>query len=330
MRDLAEAEEDLDRELWKGLAELGVVGLHAPENYGGAGLDVLDLAVAAEALGRHAVPGPFLGNALAIRALTLGGSDAQKERWLPGLASGDLLGTVALAEGGGDWAPESWRAEAAETISAAKTFVPHAQHADVILVGSAGGRFALVEKDAAGIRCSAVESSDWTRPLARVEFSGSPAELLPESPELAQNVVDTGLVLLAADAYGGARRLLDMCVDHALNREQCGVKIGSFQGLKHQLADLALEIEPNRGLYWYAAHLLEGAEENASRMASLAKAHNSDRFADTARAAVEIHGGIGFTWEGDVQIWAKRALFDRTFLGAPREHRRRQAELGEW
>ena len=97
VRDLAESEEDSDRELWKGLAELGVVGLHAPENYGGAGLDVLDLAVAAEALGRHAAPGPFLGHSLAIHALALGGSDAQKERWLPGLASGDLVGTVALA-----------------------------------------------------------------------------------------------------------------------------------------------------------------------------------------------------------------------------------------
>ncbi len=330
IRDLAERDTGLDRELWKGLAELGIVGLHAPEAHGGAGLDVLDLACAAEVLGRYAVPGPFLGHVLAIRALTLGGSAAQQERWLPGLASGELVGTVALAEASGGWSPAGWTLDAATRIDGAKTLVPHADHADCIVVGLAGGRLGIVEKGADGFSSSSVEAADWTRPLANVTFRNCAVDLLPDHSDLAQRVIDTGAVLLAADAFGGGKRLLDMCIDYALTREQFGVKIGSFQSLKHELADLALEIEPNRGLYWYAAYLNDREEDEASRLASVAKAHNADRFADIARAAVEIHGGIGFTWEGDVQIWCKRALFDRAFLGAPREHRRRQAELGGW
>lgn len=330
VRDLAEADTALDTELWRGLGELGVAGLNAPEAYGGAGLDVLDLACAAEVLGYHAAPGPFLGHALAIRALDLGGDDAQKERWLPGLASGELVGTVALAETGGEWSPDRWRIRPSERIFGTKTFVPHAKEADLIVVGFAGGRFGLVEGGGGGLACTEVESADWTRPLADLEFFGCGVDLLPENPNAAARVIDTGLVLIAADAFGGSQRLLEMCVDYALTREQFGVKVGSFQALKHQIADLALETEPNRGLYWYAAYLHDRGDDDAMRLAAIAKAHNSDRFADVARSAVEIHGGIGFTWDGDVQIWCKRALFDRTFLGAPREHRRRQAELGSW
>ena len=330
IRDLAEEDTGFDAELWKGLGHLGIVGLHAPEAFGGAGLDVLDLACAAEILGFHAAPGPFFGHALAIRAIALGGSEAQKECWLPGLASGESIGTVALAETEADWSPNTWKVDASPTLSGRKTFVPHADRADLIVVGLAGGRLGVVERGSTGLTCAPIESSDWTRPLVDVEFSNCPVEPLPGGSEVARRVIDTGLVLIAADAFGGGKRLLEMCVDHALTREQFGVKIGSFQALKHQLADLALEIEPNRGLYWYAAYLHDREEDEASRMASLAKAHNSDRFADTARAAVEIHGGIGFTWEGDVQIWCKRALFDRAFLGGPRAHRRRQAQLGSW
>ena len=330
IRELAETDTALDTTLWKGLAELGIAGLHAPEAYGGAGLDVLDLACAAEVLGYHAAPGPFLGHALAIRALALGGSEAQQERWLPGLAAGEFVGTVAFAEAAGGWSPGDWTIEPSETLSGTKVWVPHANRADLIIVGLAGGRLGIVEQGARGLAFAPVESSDWTRALVDVELSSCPVDLLPEDRELARRVVDTGLILLAADAFGGGKRLLDFCVDYVLTREQFGEKIGSFQALKHQLANLALEIEPNRGLYWYAAHLHDRKAEDASRLASIAKAHNCDRFADTARAAVEIHGGIGFTWEGDVQIWSKRALFNRAFLGGPRAHRHRQAELGGW
>lgn len=330
LRALAEGESQCDTELWKALGELGVTGLHVPEVYGGAGLEILDLACVAETLGYHAAPGPFLGHALAIRAIALGASEAQRQRWLPALAAGDAIGTIAFAEEGGSWRPEDWQMPARGNVSGAKVFVPHAGGADVIVVGLSGGRLGIVEKDADGFAHAPIEGADWTRPTGRVECSESPCDLFPENPAVADQVVDAGLVLLAADAVGGAQRLLDLCVEYALTREQFGVKIGSFQALKHQLAEMALQVEPNRGLYWYAAHLQDRGDQNATRLAAIAKAHSSDRFVEVARSAIEVHGGIGFTWECDAQIWFKRALFDRALLGAPREQRRRQAQLGGW
>ena len=141
---------------------------------------------------------------------------------------------------------------------------------------------------------------------------------------------DAGLVLLAADAFGGAQRLLEMAVEYAKTRQQFGVTIGSFQGLKHQLANLAVEIEPARGLYWYAAHAFDHVREESERTAALAKAHLTDVYMQAARDSVEAHGGIGFTWECDVQIYFKRAMFDRAFFGTPATHRERAAALAGW
>jgi alkylation response protein AidB-like acyl-CoA dehydrogenase len=143
-------------------------------------------------------------------------------------------------------------------------------------------------------------------------------------------VRDAALVLLAADAFGGASRLVEASVEYARTREQFGVVIGQFQALKHQLADMALEVEPARGLYWYAAHAFDHVPEEAERSAALAKAHVTDVFMQVARDAVEAHGGLGFTWECDVQIWFKRAMFDRAFLGSPSLHRERAATLAGW
>ena len=141
---------------------------------------------------------------------------------------------------------------------------------------------------------------------------------------------DVALVLLAADAFGGASRCVDMCVEYAKTREQFGVTIGHFQGLKHQLANMAVEVEPSRALYWYAAYAYDHEPDESERSAALAKAHVTDRFMQVARDSVEAHGGIGFTWECDVQIWFKRAMFDRAFLGAPSVHRERAAVLAGW
>ncbi len=260
----------------------------------------------------------------------MGGSEEQKERWLPALATGHVIGTVAFADRGGNWRPDDWQIQANGSLTGVKVFVPEADRADLILVGLAGGRFGIVEKGANGLAHTTIDGADWTRRTATVELSGSACDLLPENPDVTRRVYDTGLILLAADAFGGAQRLLEMCVDYALTREQFGVKIGSFQALKHELADMVLKVEPNRGLYWYAGYLHDRGEEDAPRLAAIAKAHNTDRFMEVARTAIEVHGGIGFTWECDAQIWFKRAMFDRAFLGAPREHRRRQAELGGW
>jgi alkylation response protein AidB-like acyl-CoA dehydrogenase len=330
LRAQFESEDDRSLELWRGLAELGVAGLALPDSYGGAGLGLLELALAAEALGHGAVPGPFLGHALAGLAVALGGSDAQQRAWLPKLAAGECLGSVAFAEADGGSEPEAWTAKANGTASGVKSLVPAAAQADLFVVGVSGGGLALVERGAPGVAVEPVAGADRTRRVGRLSLSVAPCELLPRGVEAAPRVRDAGLVLLAADALGGAARCVELSVEYAKTREQFGVTIGHFQALKHQLADMALAVEPSRALVWYAAHAFDAIPAEAPRAAALAKAHLTDVYMQVARDTVEAHGGIGFTWESDVQIWYKRAMFDRAFLGTPAAHRERAARLAGW
>ncbi len=324
LRARFDAEEAHDPTFWKGQIELGLAGLLIPEPFGGAGLELLDAALVAETLGRAAAPGPFLGHTLAALALARGGSDAQKKTWLPKLATGDVTATVALAEGEGRWMPEQWELQASGSLTGQKHHLPSGAAADLIVVGTAGGGLAIVESAAAGVRLEPYPGADRTRRLDTLHLEGAAFEALPEAGA-AEALRDAGLVLLAADAFGGASRCVEMSVEYAKTREQFGVTIGHFQALKHQLANMALEVEPSRGLFWYAAHAFDHAPEDTARMAAVAKAHLTDRFMAVARDAVEAHGGIGYTWECDVQIWFKRAMFDRTWLGTPGFHRERAA-----
>jgi alkylation response protein AidB-like acyl-CoA dehydrogenase len=331
LRELFEDKDGHDPALWRGLAELGVAGLIVPEAFGGAGLELFDLAVATEALGRAAMPGPFFGHSLACLALALGGSDAQKRAWLPKLASGEAIGTVAFGEAGGIWQPEEWRAQVSgSSLSGSKTASPWARVADLVVVGTAGGGLALVEPKRSGVKIDDMAGVDRTRRIDQLTFEKAACEALPGAAEVAARVRDAGLVLLAADAWAAGHWLVSTAVEYAKTREQFGVTIGHFQALKHQLVAMAVEIEPARALFWYAAHAFDHVPADATRMAALAKAHLTDRAMQVARDAVEAHGGIGFTWECDVQIWFKRCLFDRAFLGTPYVHRERAAQLGGW
>ncbi len=330
LREIFDGDVGLDEGLWRGLAEMGVAGLHLPEEYGGAGLEMLDLAIVSEVVGYMAAPGPFIGHALAGLAIALGGSEAQKQKWLPKLATGDALATVAFGEEGGAWLPDQWTLPRGKQLSGSKSYVIFADHADVIVVGTQGGGLSLVERGAAGLEIKPVDGADRTRRLCHLSFADTPCEELPDGDAAAPRVRDAGLVLLAADAFGGATRLVEMSVEYAKTREQFGVTIGHFQALKHQLADMAVEVEPARGLYWYAAHALDHVQDEAERTAAVAKAHITDRYMQVARDAVEAHGGIGFTWECDVQIWFKRAMLDRAYLGTPAVHRERAAVMAGW
>jgi alkylation response protein AidB-like acyl-CoA dehydrogenase len=322
--------EGHDPSLWKGMVELGLGGLHLPDRFGGAGLGLVDLALAAEVLGHAAAPGPFLGHALAGLAIELAGSDEQRERWLPRLATGQALATVALGEPGGLWQPEEWTLGAGERLTGTKTNVPNAATADLLVVGLAGGRLGLVPRGAQGMAVAPIEGVDRVRRIDAVVFQGTPCEELPGGEAASGRVRDAGLVLLAADAWGAASRLVEMAVEYAKTRQQFGVTIGHFQALKHQLANLSLEIEPARALVWYAAYALDHLPDEAPRSAALAKAHLGERAMQVARDVVECHGGIGFTWECDVQIWFKRVMFDRAWLGTPSLHRERAAKLAGW
>jgi alkylation response protein AidB-like acyl-CoA dehydrogenase len=331
LRDLFNDETGFDPGLWKGLAELGVAGIHLPAEFGGSELEILDLAVVAETLGRHAAPVPFLSHALASLAVVLAGSPDQKKKWLPALASGEKIATIAFSEEGGVWLPEQWTLAGGATLTGTKDRVEAAEHADLFVVGLAGGKLGVVDRGASGVEIQRVESADRTRRFGRIHFEKTPVEVLGAAGiEAATRVCDVGLVLLAADSFGGSDHLVATSIAYAKTRQQFGVTIGSFQALKHQLAEMAIEIEPSRALYWYAAHALDHVPAEASRMASIAKSHLSERFSQVARDATEVHGGIGFTWEGDTQIWFKRAMFDRVMLGTPRQHRDRAAKLAGW
>ncbi|MET1001924.1 MAG: acyl-CoA dehydrogenase family protein [Acidimicrobiia bacterium] len=329
VREVFDAGGGVDPDLWRGLAELGLLGLVVPEEHGGSGFELLDVAVAAEVLGYSVAPGPFTEHVMATIALARGGTDAQKQRWLPGLASGELRATVALAEEGEGWLPHDWEMGSSATLSGTKDWVLHPEGADLIVVGTRRG-LSLVDATSSGIAIEPLDGIDRTRRLATVTFDGVPHEPLDGGADVTRAVLDAGLVLLAADAFGAGLRVLELAVDYANTREQFGVTIGHFQALKHQIADVALEVHPSKGLYWYAAHAYDHVPEDATRFAALANAHITEIAANAGRRAVEVHGGIGYTWEADVHFFLKRAVLDRAYLGTPRALRALVAELNGW
>lgn len=330
LHEIFDSEDGFSAAIWQGLVDMGIPAMCVPEEFGGLNMELLDLATIAEVLGYNATPGPFLGHALATLAIMAAGSDAQKARWLPQLAAGELIGTLACAEAGERWLPDALTMAASTPLNGDKQFVLYARHADLLVVALADGQFAVVEKEAAGITITDLDVADRTRRVFNVNFSNTPAELLAGAPDAAQKVLDAALVLLSADGFGGAARCIDLAVEYAKTRSQFGQVIGKFQALKHQLANMAVDAEPMRGLYWHAAYTYDREPGNASRQAALAKAHIGDRFLQTARDTIEAHGGIGYTWECDTQIMLKRALFNFAYMGIPSQHRRRAADLAGW
>lgn len=325
-----DSEDGFHAALWRQLVEFGAAGTCLPEADGGLGLEMIDLALIAETLGHAAAPTPFFGHALAGLAIAMGGSPAQKAAWLPQLATGQALGTIAFAEGNGEWQPEEWRLAAAPALTGEKQNVPNALEAQIIVVGLAGGALGLVETGAKGVVCERFDSVDRTRRLDMLRFENAAVEMLPEGKAVSGRLRDAALVLLAADAFGGATRCVEMATAYAKEREQFGVKIAQFQALRHQLANMALEAEPGRGLYWFAAHAFDHMPQKSSAAAAIAKAHIADRFLQIGRDNIEAHGGIGYTWEYDAHIWLKRAMFDWVWCGNPSVHRRRYADLVGW
>jgi alkylation response protein AidB-like acyl-CoA dehydrogenase len=294
---------------------------------------LLDLSVVAEAFGARAVPGPFLAHVLAALAISEGGTEKQRERWLPALVSGEQIGTLAFKKAGPHWPPEA-RAHIScpattppPAINLQMSHVLYPQLADVIVVVTEEGRLLLVEQPGDHAAFGNVSCMDISRRTSYLVLADAPATELDMD---ASRLRDAALVLLASDAFGGASRCVGVAVAFALERKQFGNIIGRFQALQHQLANMAVDVEPARGLYWYAAHAFDAAPSDSARMAALAKAHIGDRYLQVARDATEVHGGIGYTWDYPLHIWLKRAVFDRMYLGASAEYRRRSAQLAGW
>ena len=306
------------------MMQLGVGALLISEEHGGAALGLENTALAFEVLGQCATPGPFLGHALAGWALTQSGDDRLKNKWLRQLASGEAVATVGFDR----WTPDEWQLKVnAGKLSGELELVAGADQAKLLVIGVAGG-LAVVEVGP-GVEVIQLASSDMTRRISRVIFTEASATMIG-SNALGARLIDAALVLVAADALGGAQQCLSMTVEYAKQREQFGVVIGSFQAMKHQMANMALEVESARALVWYAAYAWDQQLPDASLVAAHAKAHLADRFVSVARMSVQAHGGIGYTWDYDLQIWFRRSLFDRAYLGAPSLHRERAAVMAGW
>ena len=329
LRAVIDDEAAFDTALWQRLAEFGALGIVVPEAHGGAGLTIVELGLLTEVLGYAGVPVPFFGHVLASLAIATAGSEEQQARLLPALAQGTQIATIAL-EGDRGWGPGNWTLAGENTVTGRLANVPHGMQADLLVFGRAGGGLGVLDLTNDQVARRAMDGLDRTRPLAVIEMDGAPTETLSADDKTGGLVYDAALALLAADAFGGASRCLEMAIEYGNLREAFGAKLTQFQGYKHQLANFALDVEPCRGLYWHAIYSCANLPERAPHAAALAKAHIGETFARVSRLAIELHGGIGFTWEHDAHIWMKRAMFDYAWGGGSSLHLRRAADLAGW
>jgi alkylation response protein AidB-like acyl-CoA dehydrogenase len=333
LRALAEPGGGFDEGLWQGLAELGLHGLIVPERFGGAGLGVLDAAVAAEGLGYAAAPVPFTGTTvMAPLAFMNSATEAQQDEYLPMVAAGEARIAVGFAGLAGQTGAASVTLDGSR-LTGSVTGVMDAGAATHFLVYLRDGTGALVAANASGVTQSLHRSLDRTRPLVDVSFNGATAELLLAANDklaAAQRVLDAGRVVLAADTLGAAQTMLDRAVAFARERVQFGRVIGSFQGVKYMLADCVTTLEPCRGMVWYAAHAQDGLPDEARLTACHAKAHVADVAREVARMTTETHGGMGFTDLLGLHYWFKRISFNRQVLGGPERCREEAATLQGW
>ena len=309
----AMAADGCDHDLWRAFTtELGLAGVALPEDFGGAGLGMVEQAIIAEAAGAEIAALPLLGHAMVSRAILAGGSPEQKADILPRLAAGELVASFAEAAPGSAWIDGA--------LTGAALHVPHGACADLFVV-AVGETALLVERDAPGLAVTPLTSMDQTRPYARLDFGAVAAAPLADAAAALAAAREAGLVCLAAEALGGAEAALKRTVAYAMERVQFGRPIGSFQAYKHRLADMMIEIEQAKSaVYWAACTVDEGSDEAALALPA-AKAFCADTFFMCAGNMIQLHGGIGFTWEHDAHLFFKRARSIQTLLGTGDMHR---------
>ena len=339
VRRLMETDGGFDPAVWDRLAgELGFCAIHVPEAWGGQGFSFVELGIALEEMGRALLCAPYFSSAvLATGTIQHGGTEAQKEALLPALAAGTQRGTLALTEPDGRWELErvaltatpvdgGWR------LGGEKRFVLDGCTADLIVavarvpgsVGLDGLSLFTLPGNAEGLERQPLQALDPTRKLAHLTFRGVRAEPLGEPEGAAAplgRVLVEAAVALANEMVGGAQRMLDSAVDYAKLRMQFGRQIGSFQAVKHKCADMLLEVELAKSAAYRAAAAVADGEAEAPALASLAKAAASDAYLAAAANCIQIHGGVGFTWENDTHLWFKRAKASEAFLGDAAYHR---------
>ncbi len=329
VRQVLEGKAPYDKELWKGFAELGFLGVAIPESYGGSGAGHLELAVIAEEIGRSDAAIPVSSSIyLAAEAIMLAGSEAQKEKWLPKLASGEAIGTLALFEGTGGITPKAIKATASgNAIDGVKSPVADGEIADVAIVVARTGSgnresdigLFIVDLKGKGVTRKAMPNLDPTRQQAEITFKGAPAEPLGKAGEGWSNlkqVLDRAAVLIAFEQLGGADRSLEMARDYALDRIAFGRPIGSFQAIKHILADMYVSATLARSNCYYGAWALSTNSSELAEAAAGARISATEAFQHCSKQNIQVHGGMGFTWEFDCHLYYRRSAALALALGS--------------
>ena len=338
VRRLMATAEGYDPAVWRLLSEeLALPGVHIPEQYGGAGFGMIELAIVMEEFGRSLLCAPYFSTAvLAANAILNAGTEAQKSSLLPDLASGARFATLAITEPKGDWDPASIELVATPDsdryrLNGTKSFVVDGHLADLLVVaarlpGTKGREgLALFTVDGkSGVERTPLPSMDPTRKIARIDFKGAHANslgTLEGGADAIDRTLNQAAIALANEMVGGAQVMLDSAVSYSKLRVQFGREIGSFQAIKHRLADLLLEVELAKSAAYYAAQAAAVDDPEWPALASLAKAAASETYLNSAIQCIQLHGGIGFTWDNDTHLWFKRAKSSEVFLGQPGYHR---------
>jgi len=336
-----------DRGVWTRIAqEMGWTAITIGEEYGGLGLGYVELVALLEEMGSHLLCSPFFSSiCLGANALAIAANEEQKAEYLPGVAAGDSIATLALTEARGGWdvsgiGTTARRDGSSFVLDGVKTYVPDGSAADLLLVaarepgstGEAGVGLFAVRADAGGLHRNALPTMDQTRRQAEVTLNGvrvSGSALLGGAMDAWPAIAKTlqlGAIALAAEQVGGADRCLAMAVQYAKERVQFGRQIGSFQAIKHKCADMLLRVESARSAAYYAGWAASVDDAELPALASLAKSYCSDAYFHCAAESLQIHGGVGFTWEYDVHLHFKRARSGEHLLGSPSQHREHIAQ----
>jgi alkylation response protein AidB-like acyl-CoA dehydrogenase len=339
VREQMETETGYDPAVWSQMGEqMGLQGLSIPEEYGGSGYGFVELGIVLEEMGRALLCAPFFSTAvLAANTLLQSGDEEAKQKYLPGIASGETIATLAYTEPSGKWDESGITMEATKsgdgyTLSGTKSFVLDGHTASLIIVAAktgAGTSLFAVEGDASGLTRTALSTMDQTRKQAKLDFDNTPATLIGQEGAgwtTLSTVLDLAAVALAAEQVGGAQKVLEMAVEYAKVRVQFGRPIGSFQAIKHKCADMLLEVESAKSAAYYGMWCASEMNDELPSTASLAKAYCSEAYFHAAAENIQIHGGIGFTWEHPAHLYFKRAKSTELMFGDPTYHREQLAQ----
>ncbi len=334
VREQMETDAGYDAAVWSQMGEqLGLQGLAIPEEFGGSGYTFVELGIVLEEQGRALLCAPFFSTVvLAANTLLHSGDDAAKAAHLPGIASGETIATLAFTEPSGKWDESGITTEATAagdgwTLNGVKSFVLDGHTASLIIVAARtakGVSLFTVAGDASGLTRTALSTMDQTRKQAKLEFANTPATLLGTEGEgwaVLSTVLDLAAVGLAAEQVGGAQKVLEQAVEYAKVRVQFGRPIGSFQAIKHKCADMLLEVESAKSAAYYGLWCAAEQNDELPSVASLAKAYCSEAYFHATAENIQIHGGIGFTWEHPAHLYFKRAKSSELLFGDPTYHR---------